>query len=86
VKSHLIVWEHNHYEQIGEGEVGWILKGTTTFEGKTTNVYLPLRKIKDGHYSAGRATIMGNAAIFVGYGDVGHKAEDFAHIPAKERV
>lgn len=82
IDSHPIDWEQNYYEQVGEGEVGWILKGTANYGGKDTVVYLPLRKEDDGLYSAGRATAMSeNAVTFVGYGDVGHRAEEFSHKP-----
>lgn len=82
ITSHPIDWKHNYYEQVGEGEIGWILKGVAEYGGKDTVVYLPLRKEGDGLYSAGRATTMSeNADIFVGYGDVGHKAEEFSHRP-----
>lgn len=82
ITSHPIEWEHNYYEQVGEGEVGWMLKGTATYNGGNTVVYLPLRKEGEGLYSAGRATAMSeNADTFVSYGDVGHKAEEFSHTP-----
>ena len=82
VLSHPIVWEHNHYEQVGEGEVGWILKGKATYEEKDTVMYLPLRKTGDGQYSAGRPTaISQNAETFIAFGDVGYQAESFAHVP-----
>ena len=81
VLSHPTTWKHNYYEQLGKGEVGWILKGTTTYDGKDTVVYLPLRKIADGLYSAGRPTAMSPSAdTFIGFGDVGYKADDFAHL------
>lgn len=86
VRSHPITWEHNYYAQVGKGEVGWILKGTSTYDGKDTVFYLPLRKEGDGLYSAGRATAMSEIGrAFVGYGDVGHKAEDFSHTPRSSK-
>ncbi|MHA1128647.1 MAG: hypothetical protein ACTSRN_06830 [Alphaproteobacteria bacterium] len=81
IHTHPIEWEHHAYEQIGSGEKGWILKGTTNYDGKETLVYLPLRKEGNGLYSAGRATALSeNAATFVSYGNIGHKAGSFQNI------
>jgi len=71
-----IVWRHELYEQIGRGEVGWIVRGTASHGGHETSVFLPLRKEEEGLYSAGRATAMASEDVdtFIGYGDVGHPA------------
>ena len=78
VLSHPIEWEHNCYEQVGEGEVGWILKGSANYDGKDTTVYIPLRKEDGGQYFAGRPVAKSkNAETFIGFGDVGYKTENF---------
>lgn len=78
ILSHPIEWEHNCYEQVGEGEIGWILKGHANYDGKDTIVYIPLRKEDDGQYFAGRPIANSeNAETFIGFGDVGYKSENF---------
>ena len=72
---------HDWKPFLATGEKGWILKGTTNYDGKETLVYLPLRKEGNGLYSAGRATALSeNAATFVSYGSIGHKAVSFQNI------
>jgi hypothetical protein len=75
INEYSIDWEQSKYEQLGQGEIGWLLKGTTSYKGKEVKIYIPLRKETDELYYAGQPyTENKSGDTFVQYGKKGFKA------------
>jgi hypothetical protein len=62
------------YEQVGWGEIGWILKGVVGEGSESLEVIIPVRTLDDGFYSYGYPVAIGKPEAIVSIGQLGFRA------------
>jgi hypothetical protein len=77
-----IEWEGSAYEQTGWGEIGWVLRGHATFEGRSVDLIAPLVRVASGEYYLRSPVVIGDFDAFFSFQGQSHKASRFSDVLA----
>lgn len=72
-----IEWEGSAYEQTGWGEIGWVLRGSAIFEGRSVDLVAPLVRVASGEYYLRSPVVIGDFDSFLSFQGKTHRASRF---------
>jgi len=76
ISKEKINWTASNYEQLGWGELGWVLRG----ESDDADIIIPLKKVKLGQYEMGTPINLSDSDAFISLGNMGYKVLPFSEI------